>query len=332
VLEKSYYKYWGKAKKKEIGEGYDYHLLPYHCLDVAAVGRVWLEQDSALCERIAFAIGADKSNLFDTIGFFFSLHDLGKFDIRFQSKVPEIRDEIWKELNKNDLFLTTAQISEFDHGKAGYEAFIKHFPQLLDIEGIDDDLHDKWKPWIAAVTGHHGVIPQNADWHNPSVESIVFEHERQVRKEWFKTMLSLFDISIINIPILSEKPQSFIAGFCSVSDWIASNELFVRWYKDIIPPDQYYKEAVEHCRQIDILRQFGIVGCQAAVYKSVNALLPENTSPRQIQTLIDILPVETGLTIIEGTTGSGKTEAALALAWKLIDSGQADSIVFALPT
>ncbi len=33
---KSCYRYWGKAEKD--GEGY--HLLPYHCLDVAAVG--WL--------------------------------------------------------------------------------------------------------------------------------------------------------------------------------------------------------------------------------------------------------------------------------------------------
>jgi CRISPR-associated endonuclease/helicase Cas3 len=29
----SYYKYWGKADK-DTGK---YHLLPYHCLDVAAV-------------------------------------------------------------------------------------------------------------------------------------------------------------------------------------------------------------------------------------------------------------------------------------------------------
>ena len=32
------YKYWGKARKKEDGK-YDYHLLVYHCLDVAAVGK-----------------------------------------------------------------------------------------------------------------------------------------------------------------------------------------------------------------------------------------------------------------------------------------------------
>jgi hypothetical protein len=31
-----YYKYWGKAKPEAEG-GPAYHLLPYHCLDVAAV-------------------------------------------------------------------------------------------------------------------------------------------------------------------------------------------------------------------------------------------------------------------------------------------------------
>lgn len=30
----SYFRYWGKAEK----DGTAYHLLPYHCLDVAAVG------------------------------------------------------------------------------------------------------------------------------------------------------------------------------------------------------------------------------------------------------------------------------------------------------
>jgi len=37
-MSKAYYKYWGKAKKREDG-GWDCHLLPYHCLDVAAVGK-----------------------------------------------------------------------------------------------------------------------------------------------------------------------------------------------------------------------------------------------------------------------------------------------------
>ena len=32
----SYFKYWGKARKAE-SEDTAYHLLVYHCLDVAAV-------------------------------------------------------------------------------------------------------------------------------------------------------------------------------------------------------------------------------------------------------------------------------------------------------
>jgi CRISPR-associated endonuclease/helicase Cas3 len=36
----SYYQYWGKARKTADGK-WEYHLLPYHCLDVAAVGIAW---------------------------------------------------------------------------------------------------------------------------------------------------------------------------------------------------------------------------------------------------------------------------------------------------
>lgn len=45
---KPYFKYWGKARIRDDGSGYDYHLLPYHCLDVAAVGRI---EGNKLCRR-----------------------------------------------------------------------------------------------------------------------------------------------------------------------------------------------------------------------------------------------------------------------------------------
>jgi len=286
-----------------------------------------------LRERIACALRVDNDErLFRIVGLFFSLHDFGKFDVRFQSKIPEIRDEIWFDLNLGDLLLSAADISEFDHGKAGYDIFVKHYLLLLGLGEPDNDLLDNWKHWIAAVAGHHGVIPRSAAWRDPLAENPVIEHDNLARKEWFEAVVKLFGKNYSDIPILPQDIQSFIAGFCCVSDWIASNELFVRWIKDTISPAQYFKEAVEYCRKTDILKRFGIVGRQSAAYQGIKVLLLENNSPRQIQTLIDDLPSETSLTIIEGATGSGKTEAALALAWKLIDSGHADSIVFALPT
>jgi CRISPR-associated endonuclease/helicase Cas3 len=36
---KNYFKYWGKAAKDKEGGEMQYHLLAYHSLDVAAVGR-----------------------------------------------------------------------------------------------------------------------------------------------------------------------------------------------------------------------------------------------------------------------------------------------------
>ena len=38
-MNKSYFKYWGKAKRNAEDDGEAYHLLAYHSLDVAAVGR-----------------------------------------------------------------------------------------------------------------------------------------------------------------------------------------------------------------------------------------------------------------------------------------------------
>jgi CRISPR-associated endonuclease/helicase Cas3 len=190
-------------------------------------------------------------------------------------------------------------------------------------------------PWIAAVTGHHGIIPNSTRWVEPSVEHPVFKHDNQARLEWVNNLLNLFlGNDLYNIPVFQPNAVAVIAGLCSVSDWIASNELFVRWelkpYK--LEPEEYFKGAKEHCRILDILTKFGITGRQITKFEGIRSLLPDKREPQQIQTLIDELPIENGLTIIEGTTGSGKTEAALALAWKLIDAGQADSIIFALPT
>ncbi len=52
---KSYYKYWGKATAKEDGT-HDYHLLVYHCLDVAAVGSCFLKKNNTLLSSFSETI------------------------------------------------------------------------------------------------------------------------------------------------------------------------------------------------------------------------------------------------------------------------------------
>lgn len=68
-----YFRYWGKAGK----DGDSYHLLPYHCLDVAAAGAVWWEQSSVI--RRSFCSHASLSSddqVRAWLLFFMALHDL----------------------------------------------------------------------------------------------------------------------------------------------------------------------------------------------------------------------------------------------------------------
>ncbi len=51
-----YFKYWGKAGRKE-GDQHLYHLLVFHSLDVAAVGNVLLSKFPKLRKQLAALSG-----------------------------------------------------------------------------------------------------------------------------------------------------------------------------------------------------------------------------------------------------------------------------------
>jgi CRISPR-associated endonuclease/helicase Cas3 len=71
---------------------------------------------------------------------------------------------------------------------------------------------------------------------------------------------------------------------------------------------------------------------RAVIEGGMKALFPEYSRPHQVQTLVDVLPTSQSLAVIEAPTGSGKTETALAYAARLLAAGEAESIIFALPT
>ena len=62
MTDKLYYRYWGKAKSdKDIGASY--HLLPYHCLDVAAVADRWWQYSNDIKYSFIEATGlTEKQN------------------------------------------------------------------------------------------------------------------------------------------------------------------------------------------------------------------------------------------------------------------------------
>ncbi|GAB2889238.1 CRISPR-associated helicase/endonuclease Cas3 [Paralcaligenes ginsengisoli] len=335
-----HYNYWGKAKPS--GEGLaPFHLLPFHCLDVAAVGAVWWKQSASLRRQLASQVqlAPESPVLRAWVLFFIALHDLGKLDIRFQMKAPGALHCLQKMNDPDDLPRATDSKKYF-HGEAGYNWFLKEGYLYLGLEKTSeyDDLRDAWRPWLGAVAGHHGnIVRQDSGMHLPDAENWLVEQDRFARKAWVEALGTLFllpaGLSLHELPpALSSEDMPYLAGFCAVCDWLGSNETWFPYTSDkSVELKDYFDERCRHTEEKNLIEQCGLVH-QVAPYGGIAPLLNTNESPRQLQTVVNMLPLQTGLTLIEAPTGSGKTETALAYAWKLLDAGLADSIVFALPT
>ncbi|HEC26994.1 MAG TPA: CRISPR-associated helicase/endonuclease Cas3 [Gammaproteobacteria bacterium] len=341
-------------KKVEAGVNYSaFHLLPYHSLDVAAVASIWWDNSTAIQSsflRQATLLSKEQTKAW--VLFFIALHDYGKFDIRFQRKAMKAWRDLQVDLGKKQLVMPTDQdCKTYDHGSAGLYWFDRdrnqnnelsgNFDLLLDIIDLSGaDAHeDTWLAWIKPVAGHHGFVysdktPLPERPLHGTVSTAIRNQDKIARQAWLTRLEALFlkpvSLSLEDTP---PQPSPLLAGFCSVSDWLGSRsdgENF-RYKAEPIDDLQNY---LEDKYTEDAARVFALSGIQGKSrrYKGVSALLETNYKPRQLQTLVDELPTEPGLTVVEAPTGSGKTEMALAYAWRLIAANRADSIVLAMPT
>jgi CRISPR-associated endonuclease/helicase Cas3 len=346
---KDHWHYWGKSSpalppRKECCPGW--HLLVWHCLDVAAAACVWWDSSSSVQRAFAAAFGVNihdsqaMAKLKAWVLFFIALHDLGKFDFRFQRKAWPVAEILWPELARNARKIPEEDWKHFDHGLEGYRWFRGELDSLIEIDGEDDDeIWEWWRTWMAAVAGHHGEIisdnnlPDQMDFHG------LEKQDASARKAWFLELEALFlvptGLSLRDLPPKlkdgNRAAQNLLAGFCSVADWIGSNTKYFSYNAEPGEPAVYLAKRIKETAENHVLESCGLLG-RVLTYTDVQAILPDNRKPRGIQTLVDKLPVESGLLLVEAPTGSGKTEAALAYAWRLIEAGLADAIVFALPT
>jgi CRISPR-associated endonuclease/helicase Cas3 len=340
----SYYRYWGKAKRSEDQPGDDYHLLPYHCLDVAAIAATWW--DASACLRNAFIghSGVEERIYRAWLLFFVASHDLGKWDVRFQRKALEC----WKVWNSSyeGRVPSTNDSRTYDHGKSGLywfredtldDAVQPEYPDLFAcLDGGQQLEKLAWYPWLEAVCGHHGyVISQQ---HLPGIllaltseYQKLAEQDKQARHEWLAALAELF-LKPQGLSLEDDPPECspLLAGFCSVADWLGSDQRVFQFDSSVRELSGYFSEELLEKAREQVIR-CGLIS-HIRPYEGVTALLAAGYAPHQLQCLVDQLPLESGLTVIEAPTGSGKTETALAYAWRLLDQGVADSIVFALPT
>ncbi|NLF33056.1 MAG: CRISPR-associated endonuclease Cas3'', partial [Planctomycetes bacterium] len=204
--------YWGKVSRGNAGRP-DVHLLPLHCLDVAAVAHRWLSRDPCLAARLLGCRAEQAEQWKAWILFFTALHDLGKVDFRFQMKAPDVAERLCRLHVKDNC----GGESGFDHGRWGYRWLIKE-RETYGLQGAP-------LPWMRAVASHHGrwVVDSGMC---PVAEQEVLLHNRDARHDLVRELAALFlgsdDLSAVPLG----PPPSLLAGFCSVCDWLGSNSDF----------------------------------------------------------------------------------------------------------
>ncbi|MCW5622378.1 MAG: CRISPR-associated endonuclease Cas3'', partial [Burkholderiales bacterium] len=163
MQERGYFRYWGKALDNS-GITPEYHLLPYHSLDVAAVGHEFLSAHPSFLRSLQTQLGIDdEETCLAWAVFFLALHDLGKFSEAFQNLRPDLLRLLLSRTSRK------VYPSGFHHDSMGFLLWCDRLSDRLIEEDwlrigqrlrIERGWADVFMAWISAVTGHHGKPPK----------------------------------------------------------------------------------------------------------------------------------------------------------------------------
>jgi CRISPR-associated endonuclease/helicase Cas3 len=262
---KSYFRYWGKADRTDPTR---YHLLPYHCLDVAAVADVWWKSSTAIRNSLITLSGLEVNQVKAWMLFFVALHDYGKFDLRFQCKAEKVWHRVNPETSQLPAKLSQVSIKKYYHGPIGLAWFYQDFKERFQIDdGMFIEVSEAWKAWrswFAPVAGHHGFVPEELDYeedmvalpHSVEARNRIQEIIKKDRLSWISKLETLFlkpaGMTLNHNPPLlkytknKQSPATMVAGFCSVSDWLGSSNYFPYDHQPTVDLGQWYESRLEH--------------------------------------------------------------------------------------
>jgi len=329
----SYYRYWGKAQPSEDGQA-AFHLLPFHCLDVAAVGVAYLEQ-SSLLKSCCGLLNCSKQAFLSWSAFLLALHDLGKFSEAFQSQRPDLIFALQKrEPNPTKIYSER-------HDSLGYWLWDEYLvdEMLLKI-GIDDSRQTQrsLKCWLLAVTGHHGMPPKSYG----NLDNFFRNEDKRTTADFVQAMARLLlTDEAKRIPTntdekdfqhLSEMLSWWFAGVTVLADWLGSNTRFFPYKNQTTDLDRYWEYAKSQATEA--LAKSGVSPSAIENGRSFKDLFQkiQEASPLQQWAVSVDIPQAPQIYLLEDVTGAGKTEAAMMLAYRLMGQGLAEGFFIGLPT
>lgn len=334
----SYFYYWGKAQKQEIDfKGDPYHLLPYHSLDVAAVGALLLAPDTELAKGIAEFLDLKAKEVTKLFVFFLALHDLGKFASAFQAL---FKDEL------NYLFDAHPNRQydgrEFRHDLLGLYFWDKIrdcdelYSRSLSFEE-EGECSQTLMVFMDCVLGHHGKPINSAKLSElaPYIERKKNVHAaEQFALDAFELIQPVLPIEKLIDREWRQRLKQVswtLAGVAVLADWIGSDQNHFKYCSTPMLLDKYWpiaqqraKEALESTELVKVFNK--------APFESIEKHF--NFTPTPLQRWAQDVEIDDSpqLFILEDVTGAGKTEAALALTHRLLTVGAADGFYFGLPT
>lgn len=291
------------GKKNEEGEELPAYV---HMLDVAACGQILIEGHTAFSNLT--------ENQRKAMILLVALHDVGKLSESFRALIRENRTGAPRHW----------QLSNF---------LLRH---CLDdqLKGLGSSPNVRCELY-GAVSGHHGQPPDG-------VEGNRFEKHKQkkcvgvdgerIAKDWSGYLLSLFpEATLDDIGIVQAQALSWaLSGLTVASDWVGSN---TNWF----PLNRKYKslDAAWQDSQIiaaKAIEEAGLYPAGISTSKSDSLMGLTNLRPMQKAALNVQFEKGPQLIVLEDSTGSGKTEAALILAKRMIAEKKVRGLFFALPT
>mgnify|MGYP005846062465 CR=1 FL=1 len=290
--------------KSRVGETDCAQCCLYHMLDVAAVAEKLLPSQAftpPFREALVFLVG---------------IHDLGKISDDFRNMLLEgipQKSRHWKLSEAlyylNDDLLGAALGSRPRRRQVLYGAVAGHHgvPSELDLGQLP--VGPRPSPKLRATIANIGSGADPARAHLEALASL-----------WPDA--SLGEVSLTDAKRLSW----WLAGLCTVADWIGSNTQWFPPQDPVHSPSKYL--AIARGLAERAVAEAGVGGAHVRP----GGLFDFSFRPMQRKAVE--IPLVDGpmLAVIEDETGAGKTEAALMLAQRMLLAGKGRGLYFALPT
>ena len=243
-----------------------------------------------------------------------ALHDVGKISATFRGVIRHRRRGTYRHWMLSDVLLTRILDSILEQALGG-------------------DIHARGELY-AAVSGHHGGPERSNDRREIARrKTAIGTDAEEAARNWTSLLLELLPGGCLEgLDQCAARRLSWaLSGLTVAADWIASN---VKWFPPVSPdftPVDYLKRA--RAQAAHAVVQAGLSATPLTTVEDARSLTGlSGLRPMQSAAADAELPDGPALALLEDVTGAGKTEAALILAYRMMQSGLGRGLFFALPT